>query len=138
MGPLGFYNLILIPFLFEFSRAIVVPVVPVVPVIAAIVAPLLEFLIAFATVIIEILTISLPALVGPEALHVWRVGEFQLTGGEIGQFALDRVIVDCFLMPVVIRQLHIVGDGIGKAVAFFRVFFGQCLVDDDLQVLAQM
>ena len=136
MGPLGFHNLILIPFLFEFTRTIVVPVIPVV---AAIVAPLLEFLIiAFATVIIEILTISLPGLVGPEALHVRCVGEFQLTCSEIGQFALDRVVVDSFFMPVVIRQLHIVGDRIGKAIAFFRIFFGQRLVYDDLQVLAQV
>ena len=132
MGPLGCCERILISFLFEFSGAVVVPVITVV------VIPLLEFLITLAAIVGKILTIPVPALIGPEALHVRRIGEFQLTIGKVGKLALDSVVVNGLLMPVVISQLHVVGDCIGETVAFFRVLFGQSLVDDYLQVFSKV
>ena len=132
MGPLGCCERILISFLFEFSGAVVVPVITVV------IVPLLEFLITLATVVGKVLTIPVPTLIGPEALYIRRVGELQLTIGKVGKLALDSVVVNGLLMPVVISQLHVVGDGIGEAVAFFGVLFGQRLVDDDLQVLSKV
>ena len=134
IGPLGFNEQISISLLFKFAGAIVIPVV------AVVIIPLLEFLIALAasTIIIEVLAIAFPSLIGPEALHVWGIGELQLAVGEVGKLALDRVVVYRLFVPVVIRQFHIVGDGIGEAIALFRVLFGQRLVDDDLQVLSEM
>src|SRR6185437_15389776 len=105
----------LISFLFEF-----IPAPVVVAVIAAIV-PLLEFLISLvpviAIVIAPVVPFALAVVFGTEALDEGSVGELQLAIGQIGQFALDRVVMHGLFMPVVIGQLHVIGDGIGETAA---------------------
>lgn len=130
-------------FLFKFIAApvVVAVIIPVVvPVIAAVVVALLKFLVAFVPVVAITAAVSFPfpVFVGAEALDIRCIGEFQLTIGQGGKFSLDRVIVDGFLVPVVIRQLHVIGDGIGKTIALVRVLFGQRFIDNDLEILAHV
>src|SRR5579871_2560873 len=134
-----------VPFLFEFIAAtIIVPIVPV-----AVVIPLLEFLVvplvvaivvvAAAGIAIDaVLPVAALVLVGSEALDKRSIAELQLTIGELGHLALDSVVMDGLLMPVVIGQLHIIGDSVGEPVALVGVLLCQGLVDDDLEVLAKV
>ena len=41
-------------------------------------------------------------------------------------------------MPVAVSQFHVISNGIGKALVFFRVFFFQCFVDYDLNIFSQV
>src|ERR1700722_13391014 len=137
-------------FLFEFVAAtVIVPViVPVViAVIVAVIVPLLKFLIVPFVVVVTaviakrispVISIAFATLIGSETLDKGSIGEFELSRRETGQFLLDGVVVNGFLVPVVVGQFHVIGHGIGETIAFVGIFLGQRLVDDDLQVFAQM
>src|ERR1700722_8249442 len=137
----------LISFLFEFIAAAATAAVVIAVVVAAVVA-LLELLIPVLAVVLVVaavavarigdVAVALPRFVGPETLDIGSVGEFQLAIGDLGQLGLDGVIMDGLLMPVIVRQLHVVGDGIGKSGPFVGILFREGFVDDDLQVFAQM
>src|ERR1700733_6515189 len=136
----------LVSFLFEFTTStasVIIPVVAAVIVVVAaapaIAATRLEFLIAFvAVVVVSSALLPFPVLIRAEALDIGCIGELQLSAGEVGQLALDGVVMDGLLMPVVVGEFHIISDGVGKAAAFVGVLFRQCFVDHDLQVLSEM
>src|ERR1700728_2948568 len=96
-----FFGDLLEPFLFEFiAAAVVTPVVTAIvaaivasviaPVIAAVIIPLLEFLVPFVAIIAISAPVVLPfpVFIRPETFDIRRIGKFQLTAREIGQFAL--------------------------------------------------
>lgn len=125
----------LVSFLFEFIVAAAIPVV------ALVVVALLEFLIPFVPVVVaEIVApvVAFAIFVGAEGFHVWCIREFQLTIGEVIELGLDRVVMDGLFMPVVVGELHIVGNGVGESIAFIRIFFGERFVYHELKVLAHV
>ena len=66
------------------------------------------------------------------------IGKGKLTVGDGVELALDRIVVDEFLVPVVICQLHVISNGIGKAQLLIGLFFFECLVDNELKILSKM
>src|ERR1700742_1231866 len=95
----------LVSFLFE-----LVPAPVIIPVVVAvtIIIPLLEFLIPVLAIVVVVvigiraIAVGFPlVLVGAETLDIGRIGEFQLPVGQLGKLALDRVVMDGFLMPIV-------------------------------------
>jgi len=95
---------------------------------------LLKFLVPFIAVVAISTSFTLAVFIGPEALDIRCIGEFQLAAGELGKFGLDSVVMDGLFMPVIIGQFHVVCNGIGKTVALIRIFLRQRLVDDDFQI----
>ena len=146
-----FFGDLLEPFLFEFIAAAVITAIIasvvtaiittiVTTVIAAVIIPLLEFLIAFVAIIAVSAPVVLPfpVFIRPETFDIRRIGKFQLSAREIGQFALDGIVMNGFLMPVVIGEFHVISYGIGESIALVWIFFGQRFVDHDLQVLTKV
>jgi hypothetical protein len=119
---------LLISFLIKLSAAIASVVVA---------AAWLKFLIPFISEIIEIAPVISGAFVAGTS-YVRSVGEGELAIGDAVQFALDGVVVNGFFVPVAISKLHVVCNGIGKALFLFSIFFFQRLVDYHLQVFAKM
>src|ERR1700723_599942 len=118
----------LVSFLFEF-----IPAAVVAPVIVAVVVTLLELLIPVFPVVLVVTAIVISRIgdiaicftrfIWPETLDIGGIGKFQLTIGDLGQLTLDGVVVYGFLMPVVIGQFHVIGDGVGKSIALVRILF---------------
>ena len=75
---------------------------------------------------------------GGAVFYKGAVIEFKLSFGDTVQLRLYGVIVDQFFVPVAVSQFHVVGDGIGKSLAFVGVFFTQGFVDDRFYILAQV
>src|SRR5580658_9940395 len=133
----------LVSFLLEFITAAVV-----VPLVVAVIAALLELLISVLPVVLIVATVvvarigdiavGFPGFVGPETLDVRGIGEFQLTVGDLGELALDGIVMHGLFVPVVISQLHVISDGVGESVAFVGILFREGFVDDDLEIFAQM
>src|ERR1700722_18117719 len=146
------HTLGLVSFLLEFVvAAVIVPVViavVIITVIVRVVVPRLEFLVVPLVIIVTtviaakrispVVPISFAAFVGTETLDKGGIGELELPCRQTGQLLLDGVVVDGLFMPVVVGQFHVVGHGIRKTIALVRIFFGQRLVDHDLQVFTQM
>jgi hypothetical protein len=141
------FDYALVSFLFEFVAATIIAAV-VIAVIVAVVVPRLEFLVVPLVIVViaiiiakrisPVVSIAFATLVGAETLDKGSIGEFELSRRETGQLLLNGVVVNGLLMPVVVGQFHVIGHGIGKTIALVGIFFGQRLVDDDLQVFAQM
>src|SRR5579863_9438273 len=133
----------LVSFLLEFIAAAVV-----IPLVVAAIAALLELLISVLPVVLVVtavvvarigdIAVGFPGFVGPETLDVRSIGKFQLTARDLGKLALNGIVVHGLLVPVVISQLHVIGDGIGESVAFVGILFREGFVDNDLEVFAQM
>ena len=141
--------MLLVSLLFEFVAATVVATViaaVVIAVIVAIIVPRLEFLVVPFIVVITVIAkritpvvpVAFPAFIGSETLDKRRIGELQLPCREAGELLLNSVVMDGLFMPVIIGQFHVIGHCIGETVALVGIFFGQRLVDHDLQVFAQM
>src|SRR5262245_38895713 len=82
---------------------------------------LLEPWIALAAIIAISATVAAvccTVLCGP---YVRSIGKFQLSFRDIGQLALDSIIMHSFFVPVAISKLHVVCNGIGKALALLRI-----------------
>src|SRR3984957_17451383 len=143
-------TLLLVSLLFEFVAATVIATIiaaVVIAVIVAVVVPRLEFLVAPFIVVIAVIvakrippvvSVAFPTFVGTEALDKRSIGELQLPCREAGELLLNGVVVDGLFMPVIIGQFHVIGHCIGETVALVGIFFGQRLVDHNLQVFAQM
>jgi len=118
---------------------LIIPVVIIAIIAVIIIAPRLEFLVSFIPVVTSIISaFPIPVVGWAEAFYVWCIGKLQLATGDNIQFALYRIVMHRFLVPVIIGQLHIVGDGIGEPIAFVGIFFRQGFVNNDFQVFAQM
>src|ERR1700743_1641731 len=137
----------LVSFLLEFIAAAVVVAV-VIAVVVAVVVALLEFLVPLVPVVLVVvaaivarvgdIAIAFAGFNGPETLDIGRVGEFQLAVGDLGEFALDSVVVYGLFMPVVVGQFHVIRYGVGKSISLFGILFRQGLIDDYLQIFAEV
>ena len=94
-------------FLIKFSATSAV--VPVIPLIAVISTAGLEFLVSLAPVISKSPVVA-PALISPMTPNVRGIGEFKLPLGDCCELTLNGVIMHGFLMPVGVRELHVVSD----------------------------
>lgn len=117
-----------------FPIAAISTVVAIAATITAIitVAKILPVLVAVVTVII-----SLGTVIGT-VFNKRFIVEFELAMGDIAQFPLYRVVVYQFFMPVAVGKLHVIGDGIGKPLFLFRVFFPKGLVNDYFNIFSQV
>src|ERR1019366_6201299 len=57
--------------------------------------------------------------------------EFQFPLGHRAQFGLNVVVMNEFLMPVAVSQLHVISNRIGKSLALFTIRFVQGLINYD-------
>src|SRR5687767_7032219 len=70
--------------------------------------------------------------------YIRGVGKLQLALGNGVKLALNGIIMHRILVPVGIRQLHVIGNSVGKALALLLAFLSQCFFDYQLQVFTQV
>src|SRR5690606_23651586 len=100
-----------ISFFLEFTPTVVAIIAVLSPATAAI--SLLEF----STLLT--ITAAITAILLTICFYVRRIGKCKLTIGDGCQFILNGIIMYHFFVPVVIRQLHVISNGICKTCAFF-------------------
>src|SRR6478735_12392239 len=105
----------------------------VVDVIAATVRTAASIIVVARTKFALLRTVAIAAafalLLRAEGFYIRRVGKLQLALCNVGQLALDGIIVHHILMPVAVGQLHVIGNRIGKTLALFFVWLVQGFVD---------
>lgn len=73
-----------------------------------------------------------------ECLYEWSGGEFQLPTRDGIEFLPDRVVMHQFAVPGVVREFHVIGNGICETGALLGVLFRKGFVDDCFEVYAKV